>query len=100
MTIAPPGGRPMTLRPLVLAAEPEHELRWLGRLFVPRLFDGEHSFRMEATDAGRTRFVQSETFHGLLVPFTGGVLGKTADGFGVMNRALADEVARRRDQAA
>ena len=52
VTIAPPGGRPMTLRPLVLAAEPEHELRWLGRLFVPRLFDGEHSFRMEAADAG------------------------------------------------
>jgi hypothetical protein len=99
-TIAPPGGRAVTLRPVVLAADPVHELRWLGRLFVPRVFDGEHSFRIEALGAGRTRFTQSETFRGLLVPFTSGVLAKTGVGFEAMNRALAQEVQRRRDDQA
>jgi len=97
VTLAPPAGRPMTLRPVVLAAEPVHEFRWLGRLFVPRLFDGEHRFLLEPLGSDRTRLTQSETFRGLLVPFTARVLDKTGDGFGAMNRALADEVARRRE---
>src|ERR1700754_252730 len=46
--IAPPGGRAMTFKPTVLAAEEGRELRWLGRLFAPRVFDGEHRFRLEA----------------------------------------------------
>ncbi len=45
--IQPPGLKAMTFRPVVLKAEPERELRWLGRLFLPRLFDGEHSFAIE-----------------------------------------------------
>ena len=47
ITIAPPGRRPMTFRPVVLVAVPEQELRWLGRLLLPGLFDGEHAFRLE-----------------------------------------------------
>src|SRR4051812_47254696 len=46
-TIEPPGGRAMRFRPTVLAARPGHELRWLGRLLLPGLFDGEHSFVLE-----------------------------------------------------
>src|SRR3712207_6134529 len=42
--IEPPGGRGMTFKPKVLKAEPNRELRWLGHLLVPGLFDGEHSF--------------------------------------------------------
>jgi hypothetical protein len=41
--IEPPGGRGMSFKPTVLEAEPERELRWLGRLLVPGIFDGEHS---------------------------------------------------------
>ena len=100
VTIAPPGGRAMTLRPVVRAADAVRELRWLGRLFVPGVFDGEHTFRVEPTGTGRTRFTQSETFRGVLVPFTSGVLAKTGAGFEAMNRALADEVVRRRDAQA
>ena len=96
VTIAPPGGRAMTLRPVVLAADPAGELRWRGRLLLPRVFDGEHSFRLEPLGDGRTRFTQSEVFRGVLVPFTSGVLAKTGAGFEAMNRALADEVVRRR----
>src|SRR5690606_26477620 len=38
----PARGRPMRFAPTVLRAEPARELRWLGRLGLPRLFDGEH----------------------------------------------------------
>jgi hypothetical protein len=86
--IAPPGGRPMTFKPTVVAAAPGRELRWLGRLLVPGLFDGEHCFFLEALPEGRTRFVQSERFSGLLVGLLGATLSKTSAGFEQMNRAL------------
>ena len=68
LTIAvhPSGGRPMTFRPRVLVAEPARELRWLGRLGLPGLFDGEHSFRLLPEREG-TRLIHAETFCGLLV---------------------------------
>src|SRR5262249_6943795 len=43
----PEGARGMTFRPTVLNAEPNRELRWLGRLWLPGLFDGEHAFVLE-----------------------------------------------------
>lgn len=86
--IAPPGGRAMTFKPVVLAAEPGRELRWLGRLLLPGLFDGEHSFRLEPLEGGRTRFTQAESFSGILVPLLRKTLGKTQAGFEQMNNAL------------
>jgi hypothetical protein len=86
--IAPPGGRTMTFKPTVLCAEAGRELRWLGRLLVPGLFDGEHSFRLEELADGRTRLTQAERFRGLLVGPLGGTLEKTRLGFEQMNRAL------------
>jgi hypothetical protein len=88
VTIQPPGGRAMTFKPTVLAAERAQELRWLGHLLLPRLFDGEHSFRIEQIDSGRVRFVQSERFSGVLVPLFGKTLDKTRRGFEAMNEAL------------
>src|SRR2546428_8768368 len=41
------GSRPMRFRPTVKAVVPNRELRWLGRLGLPRLFDGEHIFQIE-----------------------------------------------------
>ena len=88
--IAPPGGRAMTFRPIVRAARPNRELRWLGRVLLPGIFDGEHALTIEPLGEGRTRFVQSERFTGLLVPVTSGVLDKTARGFEQMNQALKE----------
>ena len=45
--IEPPGGQGMTFKPKVLKAEANRELRWLGHLLVPGLFDGEHSFTIQ-----------------------------------------------------
>ena len=86
--IQPPGGRAMTFKPTVLAAEPERELRWLGRLLAPGVFDGEHSFRIEPLADDRVRFTQAERFTGALVSLFGGTLEKTEHGFVEMNEAL------------
>ncbi len=86
--IAPPGGRPMTFRPTITEVEEGKRLEWLGRLVLPGVFDGRHSFHLEALEAGRTRLTQAEEFSGFLVPFTGSVLERTRAGFEAMNEAL------------
>jgi hypothetical protein len=86
----PPGRRrPMAFRPQVVEATPGRRLRWLGRLLVPGLFDGDHSFTIEPSAPGRTRLVQHEAFRGLLAPLLLAVLAKpTLAGFQQMNQAL------------
>ena len=98
--IAPPGGRAMTFKPTVLTVEPARELRWLGRLLVRGLFDGEHSFRLEPLENGRrTRFTQSERFSGILVGPLRKTLAKTERGFEQMNEALKRRVEARATEA-
>jgi hypothetical protein len=91
----PEGERAMTFRPTVLTAEPGRELKWLGHLLVPGIFDGEHRWLIEEAGPGRVRFTQSERFGGILVPLLWRKLrdGGTAKGFRAMNEALARRVA-------
>jgi len=94
--LQPEGGRGMTLRPTVLVAEPGRELRWIGHLFVPGIFDGEHRFVIEPAGPGRVRLIQSERFGGVLVPLLWRKLEDgTRKGFEAMNRALARRVEAR-----
>ena len=87
--LEPPGGMGMTFRPTVLRAAPGQEFRWIGRLGVRGLFDGEHIFTIEPLGPDRVRFVQREQFTGVLVPLLMGSLdGPTAQGFAQMNQAL------------
>ncbi len=85
-------GLPMTFKPRVTVVEPERELRWLGTLPVPGLFNGEHIFRLEPAEGERSRFLHGERFTGLLIPFMGGVLTKTERGYRLMNEALKRRV--------
>ncbi|QXP82643.1 SRPBCC domain-containing protein [Methylococcus sp. Mc7] len=87
--IQPPGASGMWFRPTVLALQPNRELRWKGKLFLPGLFDGEHYFKLEAKPGGGTTFRQGETFSGLLVPLLRRSLdGATKQGFVAMNEAV------------
>jgi hypothetical protein len=90
--IEPPGARATTFKPTVRAVETNRELRWLGRLLVPGIFDGEHSLRIEPRAGGGSRFVQSERFSGVLVGLVKGMLAKTEVGFEQMNAALKARV--------
>jgi hypothetical protein len=85
----PDGGRAMTFRPTVLEAEPNEHLRWVGRVLVRGVFDGEHSFTIERLGAGRVRLIQQEEFRGILVPFMARSLDRnTLPAFERMNQAL------------
>jgi len=86
--IQPSGTRGMTFHPRVLTVDPNHELRWLGRLYLPWLFDGEHALIIEPFDENSVKFIQREMFTGLLVPFTRSLLRDTQRGFEEMNKAL------------
>jgi hypothetical protein len=87
----PSGTKGMTFRPTVLKAEPNRQLRWLGHLLMPGLFDGEHVFEIEELDEDRVLFTQREIFRGLLVPLLARSLDRdTQRGFEEMNRALRE----------
>jgi hypothetical protein len=87
--IRPPGKAPMRFRPTVVKLEHGCEVRWLGHLWLPGLFDGEHGFRVVPEDVGRCRLEHFETFRGLLVaPIMWMGSAATQAGFEAMNRAL------------
>ena len=99
--LQPADERGITMHPTVQAAEPGRELRWIGHLMIPGIFDGEHRFLIEEAGPGRVRFTQSERFGGIMVPLLWKKLrdGGTAKGFRAMNEALARRVAERRAAA-
>lgn len=84
----------MRFKPTVLAVNLERELRWLGHLLIPGIFDGEHYFLLESIGQNRTRLTQGEKFSGLLVGFLGSALSATKAGFESMNTALKKEAER------
>ena len=60
------GGRGSTFKPKVLGVIPGQELRWLGKLGLGGLFDGEHFFIFTTNDDGTTRLTHGEISSGLL----------------------------------
>lgn len=89
VNLHPPGGRSMKFRPTVIKAESNHELRWLGHLWLRGLFDGEHIFTIEPLGVNRVHFIQRELLRGLLVPvFSHSLEKNTKRGFEDMNHAL------------
>ena len=96
LTIHPPGGRPMRFKPWVTAVDQHRYVEWLGRVGMPGIFDGRHSFTLTPLTGGRTLLQQSETLSGALVPLAGSVLDRTREGFEQMNEALGRRVGRSR----
>jgi len=83
-----PDGMRMKIHPRLITVVEQAEIRWIGHLMVPGLFDGNHRFVLTPLAPARTRLVQQETFRGALVPVFGGWIGAGARrGFEAMNRA-------------
>ena len=79
------------MRPLIVNWSPPRELRWRSTFVSRRLFSGEHGFRLEEVSPARVRFVQDETFKGLLVPLYSRLrLAGTRRGFDQVNEALRE----------
>jgi hypothetical protein len=89
--LEPPEARGMTFKPEVLALETNKEFRWIGHLFFPGLFDGEHKFELVDNVNGTTTFRQSEILNGILVPvFKKMIDVNTTNGFNLMNQKLKE----------
>lgn len=87
----PEAGKMPSFSPEVLVAERSRELRWLGHLLVPGLFDGEHRFVIDPQEDGGVRLTQSETFRGVLAGLVLRFYGDaTEQNFRAVNAALRD----------
>lgn len=91
-----PGMSEQRFKPLVLEAQANKALRWLGRTGMPGIFDGEHRFRLERLPDGSTMLHHEEHFRGVLVPILLAWMGsRLPEAFEAMNAALSRECARR-----
>ena len=65
---SPSGTIGRTFFPEVLKVDGPNELRWVGRLPLPGLFNGEHIFTLEARGDDAVHFIHREEFSGLITP--------------------------------
>ncbi len=82
-------GKPMVISPQVKIVEPNELFSWKGKFGVKGIFDGQHSFALEPLENGTTRFIHSEQFGGILLPFLRKMIKTTTkESFESMNTAL------------
>ena len=90
ITIQPKGDKPVDFSPVIILYEEKRILQWEGKLFIPGLFTGRHTFQLISIDKDKTRFIQKEDFNGILVPFIS--LDATLEAFKEMNGLLKKRV--------
>ncbi len=81
-------GSTMVFKPKILKYKENIELRWLGKLFIPKIFDGEHYFIVKDNLNGTTTFIHGENFSGILIPFFKKMILDTKKNFEAMNEEL------------
>lgn len=93
-------GRKMALTVTLIASDPSRRLRWMGYLWIPGLFDGEHSFEIIEETRECSLLIQQEKFSGILVPFLSRTINQTKGKFEEANAAIKSlaeqEYARRK----
>ena len=94
--IQPPEGKGMTFKPLVLNYQENSEFRWIGKLGIKGIFDGEHYFKLEEISPIQTKFIQGEKFTGILVVLMRNLVKNTKRGFEIMNKALKKEAEQKK----
>jgi hypothetical protein len=76
-------------RATVLAAIPGRELRWLGKLGLHGIVDGEHYFILTPNEDGTTHLDHGERFSGILVALAKGSAKANDDsGYEAFSQAL------------
>jgi hypothetical protein len=88
ISVQPPAEKSMRFSPKITVLELHRELRWLGRVLIPGIFDGEHKFTITPINSNKVLFTPSENFSGILVPLFNKMLNNTRQGFEAMNQAL------------
>ena len=77
---------------IILKYKENSELRWLGKLFIPKIFDGEHYFIVKDNFDGTSTFIHGENFSGVLIPFFKKMILDTKKNFEAMNEELKKRV--------
>ena len=85
-------GHGMSFKPEVLAAIPDKELRWLGKLGLHGIVEGEHYFILSTNEDGSTHLNHGECFSGVLVAFAKGSAEKGGSGYEAFSVALKERV--------
>ncbi len=87
-----PEGRLMKFTPVVLKAEPNKELRWVGKLPLGA-FRGEHFHQIESLEENKVKFIHGEHFSGWFVSIIWKMVGnQPVKGYHIMNKALKEYV--------
>ncbi|RLD18626.1 MAG: SRPBCC domain-containing protein [Bacteroidetes bacterium] len=82
-------GKSQIFKPEIIRWDEYKGFSWLGSLFVPGLFDGEHYFELERLDDNQVKLIHGENFTGVLSWLIMKLIGeKTLAGFERMNTAL------------
>ncbi len=87
------GGKNRIYHPKITKITPNHELRWKGKFFSSKIFEGERIFSIEKLSDNKVNFVNKEIFSGIGLKL---VSQKTADdilaSFKKMNEVLKKTV--------
>ncbi len=84
--------KPMIFKPTIKSLKPNKEFSWLGKLFLPHIFDGRHIFELEQLEGNKTKFIQRERFTGLFSFLLRFINQNTQDSFNLMNQTLKNRV--------
>lgn len=91
-----PADDEQVLHPRVVEVDPGRSFSWLGRVGIPGVLDGRHTFTVQPDGPGGCVLVQDERLSGALVPFFRSMLTRdTPRAFAALNDALAARAARR-----
>ncbi len=89
ISIHPPEKSPMKFTPIVLVCQSNKEFRWVGKLGLTGIFDGEHYFKLSSINGQETKLIHGENFTGLLSGIVFNMLkNSTIKGFELMNQRL------------
>jgi hypothetical protein len=92
VTLQPEGMSEQIFKPQIVEFG-NYTFRWLGKLGIKGIFDGEHYFQLKAIDSQKTELIHGENFSGILSGLLLRMIGeKTKNGFEAMNEALRNEV--------
>lgn len=93
MFLSIPGGMKTILFPKILEVNEGRGFRWIGSLFVPGLFNGEHEFAIFPEAENKSRLVQTERFGGIMTPLLGKFISRGArKGFDAMNESIRERL--------
>jgi hypothetical protein len=80
-------------RPVLTKIEPNHEMRWLGKAFLPGLLDGERILTLQRLENNQVRLIHREIFRGIGVSLAGSRIDfEIRRKFEEMNSALKKKI--------